>query len=354
MENRRWRIEEARSDVVTRDREEILPALSPASRLVQHLACFLISVPKIQSREKAIPDQSMMDINIAVVPVAGLGTRLLPATKSQPKEMLPVGRKPVVQYVVEELTRMKMKRVLFITGPGKASIENHFDRNEELIQELRETGKEALLEELEFERAPLQYFYTRQRELLGLGHAIQCAEPFVGDQPFVTALGDSIIGMHARSDIVQRMIRCFLEKHASAVVAFEKVPREEVHRYGIAKPKAEGDIFEVDDLIEKPSPQEAASNLAIAARYVFAPVIFEAIKRTPPGKGGEIQITDAIRLLMKDGGRVYGVCLRADERRYDIGNFQAYFRAFVEFALEDEKQGPALRRHLEALLDHHS
>ncbi len=295
-----------------------------------------------------------MEINIAVVPVAGLGTRLLPATKSQPKEMLPVGRKPVVQYVVEELTRMKMKRVLFITGPGKTSIENHFDLNEELIQELREAGKEELLEELEYERAPLQYFYTRQRELLGLGHAIQCAEPFVGNQPFVTALGDSIIGMHARSDIVQRMIRCFGENQASAVIAFEKVPMEEVHRYGIAKPKQEGEVFEVEDLVEKPLRQDAASNLAIAARYVFAPQIFDAIKRTPPGKGGEIQITDAIRWLIRDGGKVFGICLRPEERRYDIGNFQAYFRAFVEFALEDEKHGPALRRHLEALLDHHS
>jgi UTP--glucose-1-phosphate uridylyltransferase len=296
----------------------------------------------------------MTDINIAVVPVAGLGTRLLPATKSQPKEMLPVGRKPVVQYVVEELTRMKMKRVLFITGPGKTSIENHFDLNEELIQELRESGKEELLEELEYERAPLQYFYTRQRELLGLGHAIQCAEPFVGNQPFVVALGDSIIGMHAKSDIVQRMSRCFVENHASAVIAFEKVPLEEVHRYGVAKPKSDGDTFEIEDLIEKPSRAEAPSNLAIAARYVFSPAIFDAIKRTPPGKGGEFQITDAIRLLIKDGGKVYGICLRADERRYDIGNFQAYFRAFVEFALEDEKQGPALRKHIEALLDHHS
>jgi UTP--glucose-1-phosphate uridylyltransferase len=296
----------------------------------------------------------MIDIDIAVVPVAGLGTRLLPATKSQPKEMLPVGRKPVVQYVVEELTRMKMKRVLFITGPGKTSIENHFDLNEELIQELRESGKEELLEELEYERAPLQYFYTRQRELLGLGHAIQCSEPFVGNQPFVTALGDSIIGMHARSDIVRRMIQCFREKGASAVIAFERVPMDEVHRYGIAKPKEEGDLFEIEDLIEKPLRTEAPSNLAIAARYVFAPEIFQAIKRTQPGKGGEIQITDAIRLMIKEGRKVFGVCLRADERRYDIGNFQAYFRAFVEFALEDEKQGDKLRKHLEALLDHHS
>lgn len=296
----------------------------------------------------------MNEIDIAVVPVAGLGTRLLPATKSQPKEMLPVARKPVVQYVVEELTRMNMKRVLFITGPGKASIEDHFDLNDELVQELRENGKEELLEELEYERAPLQYFYTRQRQLLGLGHAISCAESFVGGQPFVTALGDSIIGMHAQSDIVQRMIRCFVGQRASAVVAFEKVPIDEVHRYGIAKPRTEGDVFEIDDLIEKPARQEAPSNLAIAARYVFAPIIFDAIRRTPPGKGGEIQITDALRLLIREGARVCGVCLRPEERRYDIGNFQSYFRAFVEFALADDKQGPALRKHLESLLDHHS
>jgi UTP--glucose-1-phosphate uridylyltransferase len=296
-----------------------------------------------------------MEINIAVVPVAGLGTRLLPATKSQPKEMLPVGRKPVVQYVVEELTRMGMQRLLFITGPGKTSIENHFDLNGELIQVLRETGKEELLAELEFERAPVQYFYTRQRQLLGLGHAISCAQPFVGDQPFVVALGDSIIGMHARSDIVQRMTRCFVDKQAAVVIAFEEVPPAEVYRYGIARPKNDGDIFEIADLIEKPSVEEAPSNLAIAARYVLDPAIFEAIRHTRPGKGGEVQITDAIRILMQSGGKVYGVCLRDDERRYDIGNFQAYFRAFVEFALADDKEGPSLRQHLETLLDdHHS
>jgi UTP--glucose-1-phosphate uridylyltransferase len=296
-----------------------------------------------------------MEINIAVVPVAGLGTRLLPATKSQPKEMLPVGRKPVVQYVVEELTRMGMRRLLFITGPGKTSIENHFDLNGELIQVLRETGKEELLAELEFERAPVQYFYTRQRQLLGLGHAISCAQPFVGDQPFVVALGDSIIGMQAQSDIVQRMTRCFVDKQAAAVIAFEEVPPAEVRHYGIARPKSDGDIFEIADLIEKPSVEEAPSNLAIAARYVLAPTIFEAIRHTRPGKGGEVQITDAIRILMQGGGKVYGVCLRDDERRYDIGNFQAYFRAFVEFALADDKEGAALRQHLEALLDdHHS
>jgi len=292
----------------------------------------------------------MNEVNIAVVPVAGLGTRLLPATKSQPKEMLPVGRKPGVQYVVEELTRAGMKRMLFVTGPGKTSIENHFDLNEELIQNLRETGKEELLEELEFERAPVQYFYTRQRQLLGLGHAVLCSQPFVGDLPFVVALGDSIIGLHAQSDIVRRMTRCFVDLKAEAVVAFEEVPKHEVHRYGVAKPKGAGELFELEDVVEKPSAQEAPSNLAIAARYVFSPGIFAALRRTRPGKGGEIQLTDAIRLIIQQGGKVFGMRLGENERRFDIGNFDAYFRAFVEFALADQKYGPSLRKFLLQLL----
>lgn len=293
----------------------------------------------------------MNEINIAVVPVAGIGTRLLPATKSQPKEMLPVGRKPVVQYVVEEMTRVGMQRLLFITGPGKTSIENYFDLNPELIQMLRETGKEELLAEFEFERAPVQYFYTRQRQLLGLGHAVLCAEPFVGDQPFVVALGDSIIGLNAESDIVRRMICAFDDKQADAVVAFERVPMDQVHHYGIAKPRTNGEIFVIDDVIEKPSAAEAPSNLAIAARYVFAPKIFDAIKRTKPGKGGEIQLTDAIRLIVQGGGKVFGMSLRENERRYDIGNFDSYFQAFVEFALADNKHGNPLREYVRKLID---
>ncbi len=294
----------------------------------------------------------MMDINLAVIPVAGLGTRLLPATKSQPKEMLPVGRKPVVQYVVEELTRVGMERLLFITGPGKASIENHFDLDNDLIQALRETGKEELLAELAFERASVRYFYTRQRRLLGLGHAVSCARSFVGDQPFVVALGDSIIGLCAESDVVERMKRVFIERQAEAVIAFEEVPQSEVFRYGIAQPAdGEGEVFSLADVIEKPEVEEAPSNLAIAARYVFAPSIFEALERTKPGKNGEIQLTDAVRLILKQGGRAYGVRLRLDERRYDIGNFQSYFRAFVEFALADEKQGASLRQYLMELLN---
>ncbi len=293
----------------------------------------------------------MSDIKIAVVPVAGMGTRLLPATKSQPKEMLPVGRKPVVQYVVEELNRVGMNRLLFITGPGKTSIENHFDLNLELTQTLREDGKEELLSALSFERAQVQYFYTRQRQLLGLGHAVMCAEAYVGNQPFVVALGDSIIGKNTESRIVERMTNCFRENEAAAVIAFEEVPREDVFQYGIAKPKQKGEVFEVEDLVEKPTVEEAPSNLAVAARYVLAPSIFGALKQTKPGAGGEIQLTDAIRKLLQDGSKVYGVRLGASEKRYDIGNFGSYFRAFTEFALADEKFGPELREYLKELID---
>ena len=291
-----------------------------------------------------------MEINIAVVPVAGLGTRLLPATKSQPKEMLPVGRKPVVQYVVEELARIGMQRILFITGPGKASIENHFDLNAELIQILRENGKEDLLAELSFERAPLQYFYTRQRQQLGLGHAVSCAEPFVGNQPFAVALGDSIIGLNAKSDVLDRMVRCFVDNSADAVIAFMEVPRDRVAFYGVALPRENGDIFELEDVIEKPGIEAAPSNLVIAARYVFAPEIFEALGQIQPGSGGEYQLTDAIRLIIQGGGKVYGVRLRDNESRYDVGNFDSYFQAFVEFALADEKCGDALRAYLKKIL----
>jgi len=293
-----------------------------------------------------------MPVNLAVVPVAGLGTRLLPATKSQPKEMLPVGRKPVVQYVVEELTRVGVDRVLFVTGPGKASIENHFDLNAELTQVLRETGKEDLLEELGFEHAAAQFFFTRQRQLKGLGHAVLCARRFVGAQPFVVALGDSIIGLHASSDIVGRMIRTFETTGAAAVVAFEDVPRSEVSHYGIALPGPEQDgIFPLRTVVEKPAASDAPSTLAIAARYVFAPAIFSALEHTPPGKGGEIQLTDAIRRLIEEGLPVLGMRLDPSERRFDIGNIDAYFRAFVEFALADVRHGPALRTFVRGLLD---
>ena len=198
-----------------------------------------------------------MPIDLAVVPVAGQGTRLLPLTKSQPKEMLPVGCKPVVQYVVEELTRCGIRRVLFITGQGKSAIENHFDINAELIGFLREAGKEDLLQELEFERKDVEYFYTRQRRQLGLGHAVLCSRSLVGQQPFVVALGDSIIGLHAQSSIVRHMVELFESAGADAVIAFEPVPPEEVIQYGIAQPaESAEDTFLLRDIVEKPAVDE--------------------------------------------------------------------------------------------------
>ncbi len=290
-------------------------------------------------------------IDMAVIPVAGHGTRLLPATKSQPKEMLSVGRKPVVQYVVEELAQSGIERMLFVTSRGKHSIESHFDTDESLTQYLRTTGREELLADLAFERKAIEYFYTRQRRQLGLGHAVLCAESLIRDQPFVVALGDSIIGVHAQSDIVQRMKELFVKESVDAVVAFEEVPREEVFRYGIAQPKdGEAETFELADVVEKPSVQDAPSRLAVAARYVFSPRIFQMLHATPPGKGGEIQLTDAIRQLIQRGHRCLGVRLRPDEPRFDIGNFESYFQTFVEFALADREYGPALRQYLLARL----
>jgi UTP--glucose-1-phosphate uridylyltransferase len=293
-----------------------------------------------------------MPIDLAVVPVAGQGTRLLPLTKSQPKEMLPVGSKPVVQYVVEELTRCGIRRVLFITGQGKSAIENHFDTNAELIALLRETGREELLLELEFERKDVEYFYTRQRRQLGLGHAVLCARSLVGNQPFVVALGDSIIGVHAQSSIVRQLVEQFERHRADAVIAFEAVPCEEVVHYGIAKSlgSAEG-TFDLADIVEKPSVGDAPSTLAVAARYVFRPSIFDALARTPPGKGGEIQLTDAIRLLIREGRKVMGLRLPPCESRFDIGNFESYFQSFLEFAFADPQHGARLKAFARELLD---
>lgn len=293
-----------------------------------------------------------MSVDFAVIPVAGRGTRLLPLAKSQPKEMLPMGRKPVVQYVVEELARCGIGRLLFVTGPGKTAIENHFDVDAELIANLRETGREELLAELAFEREDLEYFYTRQRRQLGLGHAVLCARPVVGSQSFVVALGDSVIGLHAQSRVVRTMVHRFESSRADAVIALQEVPPEDVVRYGIAKPRGEIDeVFELDDLIEKPALREAPSNLAVAARYVFSPAIFDYLEKTPPGKGGEIQLTDAIRLLIRSGRKVLGVRLTLEEPRFDIGNFESYFLAFVEFALADPQYGPALRQRMKQLLE---
>lgn len=291
-----------------------------------------------------------MAIRNGVIPVAGLGTRLLPATKSQPKEMLPVGKKPIVQYVVEELQESGVERLLFVTGRGKTSIEDHFDDDPELVRMLRETGKENLLKELSSAQTNLHFLYTRQRQQKGLGDAILCAENFAGTEPFVVALGDSIIGRNRRSTIVERLAAAFEAHEAACAIAVEEVPLSQAPLYGIVKPASEAEVFEIVDLVEKPAASEAPSNLAIAARYVFAPAIFDAIRRTPFDHRGELQLTDAIRLMLGDGARIIGVRLPKEEKRYDIGNFESYFDTFVEFALNDPEYGDRLKQRAREIL----
>src|ERR1700730_4101837 len=291
-------------------------------------------------------------IRSAVVPVAGHGTRLLPATKSQPKEMLPVARKPIVQYVAEELIANKIDQILFVTGRNKRSINNHLDTDPELERALTATNKMDLLEELQFQNHQAHFFYTRQRLQKGLGGAILCGENFAGEQPFVVALGDSILGLHAQSTAVLRMTELFEARHASCVIAVEEVPPEQTVHYGILKVKeGEGEWLRVVDLVEKPKLGQAPSNLAIAGRYVFSPVIFDMIRRVKPDARGEIQLTDAMAQLCEEGRRVLAVKLPPNERRYDIGNFTSYFETFVEFALADPEHGPELRAKLVQLLE---
>lgn len=291
-----------------------------------------------------------MAISNAVVPVAGLGTRLLPATKSQPKEMLPVGKKPIVQYVVEELERSGIIRILFVTGRGKSSIEDHFDDDPELIRLLRESGKEELLAELEYERIGVHFLYTRQRRQRGLGDAVLCAEHFTGADRFVVALGDSIIGRHTPSRIVETLVKACEDEEASCAIAVEEVTPEETSLYGIVKPLADTRVFQIGGLVEKPPAREAPSNLAIAARYVFSPSIFEAIRSTTLDHRGELQLTDAIQLLVERGEKVIGVRLDRSEKRYDIGNLESYFETFLEFVLTDPQYQARLRAHLKELL----
>jgi len=302
-----------------------------------------------QSHNDSIYTQGV--IRSAIVPVAGLGTRLLPATKSQPKEMLPVARKPIVQYVVEELVSNGVEQILFVTGRNKSSIENHFDHDPELVRTLSAGNKHDLLEELAFEELKANFFYTRQRLPKGLGDAVLCGENFAGEEPVVVALGDSILGLHANSQAVSRMAELFLSKRATCVVAVEEVAPDQTSHYGIVDAAdGNGDWFRVTGLVEKPEPEEAPSNLAIAGRYVFSPLIFDMIRRVEPDTRGEIQLTDAIQLLCEEGKRVLALKLPPGERRYDIGNFPSYFETFVEFALADPAYGEDFRKALERML----
>jgi UTP--glucose-1-phosphate uridylyltransferase len=263
--------------------------------------------------------------------------------------MLPVARKPIVQYVAEELAANGMHEILFVTGRNKNSIENHFDHDPELTRQLEAGNKTALLQDLADIDASI--FYTRQRFQHGLGDAVLCGQNFADDDPFVVALGDSILGLHAQSSTVARMVELFEQHRADCVVAVEEVPLEEVSSYGIIHPKSDhGDWIEVRDLVEKPAPEEAPSRFAIAGRYVFSAGIFPLIRDTKPGKGGEIQLTDAMRQLCAQGRTVIAAKLPAGEKRYDIGNFPSYFETFVEFALADKEYGGQFRNVLKKLL----
>jgi len=292
-----------------------------------------------------------MTIRKAVIPAAGLGTRMLPATKSQPKEMLPVGRKPAIQYVVEELAAIGIKQILIITGQKKRAIEDHFDRDMELIRCLKERENYDLIEALKHEEYDVQLFYTRQSEQKGTAHAISLAEDFVNEEPFIICLGDAIIKSPQPGSLLRRLIATHEKRKSAVTIAFREVSRENVTKYGIADPDTKHNYdseFKLAGLIEKPTLDEAPSNLAISARYVFSPKIFDAIRKTPVNKG-EYQITDSIRILMEDN-EVWGVKLASEESRFDVGNYKSYFEAFLSFAFEDEDFGEDLREYAANLL----
>jgi UTP--glucose-1-phosphate uridylyltransferase len=285
----------------------------------------------------------------AVVPVAGLGTRLLPATKSQPKEMLPVVGKPVVQYVVEELAAAGIERILFVTGRGKSSIEDHFDPDPDLIRTLRESGREELLGELDFERMGVDFLYTRQAEPRGLGDAVACAERFAGDEPFALALGDSILGRGSKSKVIARLADALDARGAVAAVAVEEMDPSEAPMRGVVVPAGEvsDGAFDVAQMIEKPPAEESPSGgLGVAARYVLTPAIFPALRRIEADGSGEVQLTDAIAALIDSGERVIAMRLPEGERRHDVGTVEGYCRTFLELALADPRFGQRLRAQL--------
>ena len=279
-----------------------------------------------------------MSVTDAVIPVAGLGTRLLPATRSQPKEMLPVVDRPVVQYVVEELVRAGIARVLFVTGRRKRAIEDHFDADPEL-------GEGPLLDP----RTGLQLFYARQPHPAGLGDALRHAESFADGRGIVVALGDTIIERRPRPapGIVERLIESFSASGAAATVAVEQVSDDDVSRYGIVISSGE----DVERVVEKPGPGETDSRLAVAARYVLGPDVFGALREVQPDASGEVQVADALNRVIAAGGRVIAVPLAEGERRHDIGTTQSYCEVFLDHALTHPQYGPALRARAAALLD---
>jgi UTP--glucose-1-phosphate uridylyltransferase len=258
----------------------------------------------------------------AVIPVAGLGTRLLPATRSQPKEMLPILDRPVVQYVVEELVEAGIQRILFVTGRRKRAIEDHFDADPEL-------GSEPLVDP----RTGLQILYTRQARPAGLGDAIRYGEGLAAQDGIAVALGDAIIESRSTPGLTRRLIETFERERPAAVIAVQEVPLDRVSRYGVIA----GPLESISGLVEKPPAQEAPSRWAVAARYVLAPAVLSQLRETPPDGSGEVQVADALNVLIAGGERVIAVPLAADERRYDIGTVESYVATFVHFARQDPR-----------------
>lgn len=281
----------------------------------------------------------------AVIPAAGLGTRFLPATKAQPKEMLPVVDKPTIQYVIEEAVSSGIDDILIVTGRGKRAIEDHFDRSLELEFHLEQKNDQKYLDEL-LKLADLAHIhYIRQRDAKGLGHAIYCARKHIGNEPFAVLLGDTIT--LTETPCTKKLWQIFEEYKASAI-AVEKVPWQKVFQYGIIKGKQVAEeIFQVEDLVEKPSPEKAFSNLAIFGRYVLTPAIFDCLERTKPGIGGEIQLTDALKLLLEKEP-IYAYEVKG--RRYDIGKKIDWLIANIELALDRPELKPDLIKYLKKAL----
>lgn len=280
----------------------------------------------------------------AIIPAAGLGTRFLPVTKSQPKEMLPVVDKPVIQYVVEEAVAAGAEEILIITGRGKRAIEDHFDRSIELEELLERSGNTVKLREVRNISDIADVFYVRQKRPRGLGHAVGCGAPFVNDEPFFVMLGDVLV---PHNDCLPKL-RAVQEKHGGSVIAVQAVPQELVSRYGvIAGREVEPGVWEVNDLVEKPPVNEAPSNLAIFGRYLLSPEIMKILPKVEPGRGNEIQLTDALKELLKTE-EIHAVTM--DCSGFDTGNVLSWLEANVALALETEEYGSGLRDSLEKLL----
>ena len=278
----------------------------------------------------------------AVIPAAGLGTRFLPATKAQPKEMLPVYNKPTIQYVVEEAVASGIDDILIITGKGKRSIEDHFDRSFELEYSLRNCGKMDYLVEVEAISEMADIYYVRQKQQKGLGDAIHCAKKHIDGQPFAVLLGDTI--SQSKVPCTKQLLDVH-EKYNASAIAIERVPYDKIERYGIIKgQKVEDSVYKIEDMVEKPRPEDAPSDLAITGRYVLESEIFDHIEEVPPGVGGEIQLTDAMRQLDNIYGHIF------DGKMYDIGNNVEWLKSSLEIALQDPEVNGELREYLRNIL----